>query len=357
MAHVVSRRALLVWLGAAPIYMATAGWALGEQAGWRWCRKCQGLWFGGNNTGGACPAGGGHDGTGSGNYRLLHNSPGAPGQHAWRWCRKCQGLWYSGGQGEGACPAGGVHLKTGSGNYALASDGAQSNWRWCHKCQGLWFAGNPDQGACPADGGHSASGSVVYALNIGDAPILGDDDLLGIWSAQARTKGGLGAQFTFVRGGEVIFTFGALVDFKYEINGNRVITTSGEPDKAEQSTEVFAIDSNTLQLTSAIPQGPSVTRALTRVGDPYPDVHPIVGAWRGPYPPTHGEATTRYSRTGSGQLSVPFQTRMGTYRAGTAPRVDFGGSAGSGVTLKRDGELLITRNAEGKEGTFRRFEY
>jgi hypothetical protein len=48
---------------------------------------------------------------------------------------------------------------------------------------------------------------------------------------------------------------------------------------------------------------------------------------------------------------------MGTYRAGTAPRVDFGGSAGSGVTLRRDGELLITRNAEGKEGTFRRFEY
>ena len=204
---------------------------------------------------------------------------------------------------------------------------------------------------------HSAVGSGDYALNIADAPIIGDNDLLGIWSAQARTKGGLGAQFTFVRGGEVVATFGALVDFKYEINGNRLITTSDEPGKAEQSTEVFAIEGNTLQLTIAIPQGPSVTRALTRVGDPYPDVHPIIGAWRGPYPPTRGEAITRYSRSGSGQLSVPFQTQTGSYRGGTAPRIDFGASAGSVVTLRRDGDLLITRNVEGKEGTFRRFEY
>jgi hypothetical protein len=221
----------------------------------------------------------------------------------------------------------------------------------------VWFAGNQTEGICPAGGGHSAVGSGNYALNIGDAPSIGDDHLLGIWSAQARTKGGLGAQFTFVRGGEVIFTFGALVDFKYEINGNRLVTAGDESGKTEQTTEVFAIDGNTLQLTTAIPQGPSVTRTLSRVGDPYADVHPIVGAWRGLYPPTRGEATTRYSRSGSGQLSVPFQRRTGTYRGGATPRIDFDGSAGSGVTLRRDGDLLITRNAEGKEGTFRRFQY
>jgi hypothetical protein len=31
---------------------------LGKQAGWRWCRKCQGLVFGQNPTNGRCPSGG-----------------------------------------------------------------------------------------------------------------------------------------------------------------------------------------------------------------------------------------------------------------------------------------------------------
>jgi hypothetical protein len=44
--------------------------SLSEQDNWRWCRKCQGLAFGGAGAPGACPAGGSHDHTGSGNYSL-----------------------------------------------------------------------------------------------------------------------------------------------------------------------------------------------------------------------------------------------------------------------------------------------
>src|SRR5262245_14621547 len=32
-----------------------------DQSNWRWCHKCQGMYFAGNNTAGVCPAGGGHD--------------------------------------------------------------------------------------------------------------------------------------------------------------------------------------------------------------------------------------------------------------------------------------------------------
>ncbi len=42
------------------------------QSSWRWCHKCQGLFFAGNPTSGACPAGGGHDYAGSGDYSLSH---------------------------------------------------------------------------------------------------------------------------------------------------------------------------------------------------------------------------------------------------------------------------------------------
>ena len=139
--------------------------AWGTQRNWRWCSKCQGLWFGGK-AGSKCPAGGAHTKVGSGNYSLVHAATSAPGQSNWRWCSKCQGLWF-GGNPAGKCPGGGVHTKVGSGNYTLAhqSGAGQSNWRWCSKCQGLWFGGNP-AGACPAGGVHTKVGSGDYRLPI-----------------------------------------------------------------------------------------------------------------------------------------------------------------------------------------------
>ncbi len=138
--------------------------ALGQQ-NWRWCNKCQGLFFAGN-PGSKCPAGGAHDKTGSGNYRLVQNTPTYPGQENWRWCNKCQGLFFAGNPGS-KCPAGGAHVKTGSGDYTLIHQAplafGQHGWRWCKKCQGLFFSGNPGS-KCPAGGAHDASGSGDYAL-------------------------------------------------------------------------------------------------------------------------------------------------------------------------------------------------
>jgi hypothetical protein len=76
------------------------------------------LWFAGNGTTGKCPAGGGHTQAGSGNYTLAHQS--GAGQANWRWCSKCQGLWYAGNI-ISLCPAGGPHTKVGSGDYRLVA--------------------------------------------------------------------------------------------------------------------------------------------------------------------------------------------------------------------------------------------
>jgi hypothetical protein len=135
--------------------------AWGTQRNWRWCSKCQGMWFGGNPAG-PCPGGGNHTKTGSGNYSLVHNATSAPGQANWRWCSKCQGLWF-GGNPPGPCPGGGNHIKTGSGNYTIPLTGAgQQGWRWCNKCQGMWFSLNSTTGKCKAGGGHSQTGSGSY---------------------------------------------------------------------------------------------------------------------------------------------------------------------------------------------------
>lgn len=136
------------------------------QHNWRWCSKCQGLWFSGNSSRSRCPAGGTHVATGSGNYSLVQKANSIPGQSNWRWCSKCQGLWFAGNSSQGRCPAGGTHIRTGSGNYTLAvqSGGGQTNWRWCSKCQGLWFASDPSRSNCPAGGNHIRDGSGDYHL-------------------------------------------------------------------------------------------------------------------------------------------------------------------------------------------------
>ena len=112
------------------------------QANWRWCRKCQGLAFGGH-AGGVCVKGDKHDFTQSGDYVLQHDAVPSGHQANWRWCSKCDGLAYGGASG--ACPAGGAHEHAGSWDYALAMDQpeaeGQPNWRWCSKCQSLAYAG------------------------------------------------------------------------------------------------------------------------------------------------------------------------------------------------------------------------
>ena len=96
--------------------------AAGGQANWRWCNKCQVLAFAGNPAPGPCPAGGSHNHAGSANYVLAFSgsAPAAGAQANWRWCRKCQGLTFGGNPAPGPCPAGGQHDHSGSGDYLLA---------------------------------------------------------------------------------------------------------------------------------------------------------------------------------------------------------------------------------------------
>lgn len=48
-------------------------------------------------------------------------SPLATTQVDWRWCRKCEGLFYAGHGHHGTCPAGGGHDPTGTWPYAFAT--------------------------------------------------------------------------------------------------------------------------------------------------------------------------------------------------------------------------------------------
>jgi hypothetical protein len=149
------------------------------QSDWRWCNKCQTLYFGGGVASSRCPAGGTHAPpaqSGSWDYSLPHNAPSDPGRQAdWRWCNKCQSLFFGGGVASSRCPAGGTHAdpaQSGSWDYSLphnapSDPGRQADWRWCNKCQSLFFGGGVASSRCPAGGTHAdpaQSGSGNYSL-------------------------------------------------------------------------------------------------------------------------------------------------------------------------------------------------
>lgn len=66
---------------------------MAEQTGWRWCRKCEALYFYQSAEGG-CPAGGYHAWQGSGHYILTFGSDRSNSESGWKWCRFCQCLFH-----------------------------------------------------------------------------------------------------------------------------------------------------------------------------------------------------------------------------------------------------------------------
>jgi hypothetical protein len=144
------------------------------QEGWRWCNKCQGMFYGLASAGvgglGHCPAGGAHTTAGSGfYYQRIGSDVANVQQGGWSWCNKCMGFFYSrASSGMGRCAAGGAHTKAGSGAYAAVlgetSTGRQGGWRWCGKCMGMFYSqASAGLGVCPAGGAHITSGSGHYA--------------------------------------------------------------------------------------------------------------------------------------------------------------------------------------------------
>jgi CubicO group peptidase (beta-lactamase class C family) len=136
------------------------------QSNWRWCSKCEGMYFAGHGTS-VCPAGGTHGGSKSHDYKLMMNSAFPYSQNGWRWCKKCQGLHY-GAPPFGVCPAGGTHDGSGSGDYHIVTNSPyneeQQGWRFCKKCYGMFFSAHPTHGTCPAGDTHDPTGSFAYAI-------------------------------------------------------------------------------------------------------------------------------------------------------------------------------------------------
>ena len=147
---------------------------------------------------------------------------------------------------------------------------------------------------------------LICLLNILPEPSLSAENITGIWSATERTKGGLGSQWTFFENGIISLTFGALVDFKYEIEDNFILMhMAGDKEIKEE----FNISGDTLTIKS---ENSPETQIMKWAGIPADIKQPLIGNWT--YPHYTGQtALMRYTRGGLAQLSVPFVVENGTY--------------------------------------------
>ena len=148
-----------------------------SQSEWTSCSRCRSVFYNGL---GACPAGQRHETSASADYFLAGNIAWSPGQSGWRWCSKCYGMGFTDPSRQpGVCAAGGRHDHSNSGTYkvepfkahapsilqAFVDDTEQGGWAWCHRCEMLGYKLQPSK--CPAGGAHDFSQSTAYLLRYG----------------------------------------------------------------------------------------------------------------------------------------------------------------------------------------------
>lgn len=134
------------------------------QSQWRFCDKCNSLFYNGFPTKGSCPAGGGHNAQGY-DFDLPHGNQlleTEKAQASWRYCNKCFSMFFDGIPDKGKCVAGGGHNAQGFKfrlPHDIVADGRnQDKWRYCQKCHIMFYDGFAGKGRCAAGGAHSAQG-------------------------------------------------------------------------------------------------------------------------------------------------------------------------------------------------------
>jgi hypothetical protein len=97
------------------------------------------------------------------NFLLPYNvAETSKAQSAWRFCNKCESLFFDGYPAKGVCPRGGGHAAQGF-VFVLPHDVSsrgyvEKDWRFCNKCHSMFYDHNRDKGRCSAGGGHVAQG-------------------------------------------------------------------------------------------------------------------------------------------------------------------------------------------------------
>jgi len=194
---------------------------------------------------------------------------------------------------------------------------------------------------------------VSPALAASDPPIEAEPSrqLLGKWEAVDRSMGGIGTTLEFMADGSMAMSPGAMVDFDYQLSGNRLVATgrgeAGEPPVVQNYEVRFEGD----QLIQK-DLGLGVEMRMLRVGEGPPGEPTIVGVWRGEPASPDAPAlapelqegaeimarNTRWIFTADGRmlLRIPFRRDLGAYSV-----------EGNTLVMRLEGEQTVRFRIEG----------
>ncbi|GGB92126.1 hypothetical protein [Cellulomonas carbonis] len=138
-----------------------------QQAGWRVCRRCQGL-ISTRVPPGGCLDQDMHDFTFGADYRVHVTGAQAPDlQPGWSACTRCARLVFTGAPG--VCHDGAPHehapFTALSVRFGTAADDEEAGWRWCSRCQCLNDTAVGSR-RCFAGGDHDLSAGHAYSVPV-----------------------------------------------------------------------------------------------------------------------------------------------------------------------------------------------
>ena len=142
-------------------------------------------------------------------------------------------------------------------------------------------------------------------LFLGVFSVVGEDNpLVGEWVAAATSRGGLGGTKTYTTNGTVITTYGAVLDFRYKIEGTTLISFV-ETGKPMQQEVIFSGSQMTLK-----DKATGQEQKLTRMDGP--SGSGIVGKWTGSHY-TGGKQIMDFTTNLNCYFSVPMMTAKEPY--------------------------------------------
>jgi hypothetical protein len=181
-----------------------------------------------------------------------------------------------------------------------------------------------------------------------------DVDLRGVWSSALRTgEGGASGDQMIFTSRYATLTEGILFDSTYEIDRDKITITPRDERHGPGQVGEYKIAGNKMimALVGARP------RLMTRVGKVLYGSDPIVGDWSWPFL-GDWRFVQRFSRNGASQVALPFEIDRGLYRtAGDTMELELVRKGAVTLTVKREGSLLIVRDADGTEKQFVKFDY
>lgn len=134
----------------------------------------------------------------------------------------------------------------------------------------------------------------------------GADPIAGEWVSAERTKGALGAARTYSTDGKVQFVFGAIIDFKYEVDGNQLTLSLPQVPEEKGIVHTFTIENDTLILTD----GTGNKQVLTRIAGT--GNSGLIGKWTGDHY-TGAKQLYHFTEAKNCYFSVPMISADGTY--------------------------------------------